>query len=439
MTIISLFCLHLIVFIGRLQLVGSQETSNFSCSVRPSQADTTVKLQNLRTHLISNNLFAYVIFSEDEHDSEYVQLHDERRAWITGFLGSAGTAVVTRNNAALWTDGRYWTQAEDELDCKNWYLMRQGQSDVPSLSNWLASQVNGTSPYNRVGVAAQFASSRWWSEVNTALNANNASLVEVAELIDLIWSSSERPPAAANPVAHHALEYAGSTWQTKVSTIAQLVQAKKANAYVVTALDEVAWLFCLRGSDIPYNPFFKAYAMVYANETAHLWMNTSQLDAPAQADLQKVNLHPYGSFLSDLLNTASQSDVSQIWISSSASQAIYSRIPAEKRIIASSPVEVTKAIKNPVEQEGMRNCGVRDSVARVRHLAWLEDQLNQNVAINETRAAEELERFQSEESLFQMLSFDTISAFGSNGAIIHYSPKAKTAKQIDRNGLYLLD
>ncbi|CAF0999810.1 unnamed protein product [Rotaria sp. Silwood1] len=435
---INAITICLILFLNSFRFVPCQQT-NFNCEIRPSQADTTNRLQRLRTHLISNSLFAYVIFSEDEHQSEYVQLYDERRAWISGFLGSAGTAVVTLNNAALWTDGRYWTQAEDELDCKNWYLMRQGQTDVPSITNWLSSQVNSTRPYNRVGVAAQFVSSDWWSSVNSVLNVNNASLVEVVELIDLIWQPPERPSPTFNAVNIHELKYTGISWEDKVKIIAEHVQTKKANAYVVTALDEIAWLFSLRGSDIPYNPFFKAYAIVYANQTTQLWMNQGQLTSAALTQLNKVNIRSYNSFLSDLNILANQNDISQIWISSSASQAIFSRIPVEKRLISSSPVEFTKAIKNPIEEKGMRDCGIRDGVARVRHLAWLENQINNNIFINETRAAEQLEHFQNEEDLFQTLSFDSISAFGSNAAIIHYSPKPQTAATITKNGLYLLD
>jgi Xaa-Pro aminopeptidase len=245
-----------ICFVLCFEYVTSQQT-NFSCEIRPNQANTFDKLQRLRVQLANNNLFAYVIFSEDEHESEYVQLYDERRAWISGFLGSAGTAVVTRDNAALWTDGRYWTQAEDELDCRNWYLMRQGQSGVPSIPNWLFSQANATSPYNRIGVATQFVASNWWASVNNLLNGKNASLIEVAELIDFIWQPPDRPLPAANSVFNHELKYTGITWQEKVKTIAGLIQAKNADAYVVIALDEIAWLFSIRGSDIPYNPFFK--------------------------------------------------------------------------------------------------------------------------------------------------------------------------------------
>ncbi|CAF1081434.1 unnamed protein product [Rotaria magnacalcarata] len=436
--LISSTVIGFILFINNVRFVVCQGT-NFNCAVKPTQADTTDRLQRLRAHLKSNNLSAYVIFSEDEHQSEYVQLYDERRAWITGFLGSAGTAVVTLDSAALWTDGRYWTQAEDELDCRNWYLMRQGREGVPSLSNWLSSQVNSTPPYNHVGVAAQFVSSDWWQAVNNILNGKNASLVEVRELIDLIWSSPERPLAVANPINIHEFKYTGISWEDKVKAIAERLKVKHANAYVVTALDEVAWLFSLRGSDIPYNPFFKAYAIVNADQTTQLWLNRSQLTSAASNQLSKVNIHPYGSFLSDLNQLANQNDISQIWISSSASQAIFNRIPKEKLLIASSPVELTKALKNPTEEKGMRDCGIRDGVARVRHLIWLENQLNNNIIVNETKSAEQLELFQSEEALFQMLSFDSISAFGANAAIIHYSPKAQTAATITKNGLYLLD
>lgn len=236
-----------------------QTHPTYSCDSRPGQADTTEKLQQLRARLTTNNLFAYVIFSEDEHQSEYVQRYDERRAWITGFTGSAGTAVVTRDRAALWTDGRYWTQAEDQLDCRSWYLMRQGRVGIPSITTWLLEEIENTTLPRRVGVAAQFVSSGWWSAVNNGLTAKNATLTEVSELIDLIWRAPERPAAPSNPIIVHHLNYTGMPWQDKVQKIASMIRARKADAYIVTTLDDVAWLFSVRGSDIPYNPFFKVY------------------------------------------------------------------------------------------------------------------------------------------------------------------------------------
>jgi Xaa-Pro aminopeptidase len=436
MSIITI-CLILFLF-NRVELLFAQQT-NFSCDILPTQANTTHKLQQLRAELISHNVFAYVIFTQDEHGSGNMQLYDERRAWITGFLGSAGTAVVTLDNAALWTDGRYWTQAEGELDCQNWYLMRSGQSGVPSIDGWLLSQVHGTTPYDRVGVATQFVSSGWWSSVSNALNQKNATLVEVEELVDLIWLPPERPLPVANPVFDHRLIYSGIIWQEKVDVIAGLIQARRVNAYVVTTLDEIAWLFSLRGSDIPYNPFFKAYAIVYANKTTQLWMNQSQLTETALQQLVDVDIRPYTSFYNDLATLANQSDISTLWFAPSASQAIFGRVPEQKRWVSSSPIQATKTIKNPTEEKGMREGSLRDSVARVRHLAWLTAQINNDIFINETRAAEQLEYFQSREDLFQSLSFPSISAFGPNAAIIHYSPKAQTAAQITNKSLYLLD
>ncbi|CAF4380984.1 unnamed protein product, partial [Adineta steineri] len=174
----------------------------------------------------------------------------------------------------------------------------------------------------RVGVAAQFASSSWWSGVDSALNAKNATLNEVTELIDLIWTPPERPLPITNPVFVHELKYTGISWEEKVKTIAELVQTKQANGYVVTALEEVAWLFSVRGSDIPYNPFFKAYAIVYANQTTQLWMNENQLTPEARAQLNKVDIRSYASFFSDLLVLSARNDISKIWFSASASQAI---------------------------------------------------------------------------------------------------------------------
>jgi Xaa-Pro aminopeptidase len=135
--------------------------------------------------------------------------------------------------------------------------MRSGQSGVPSLTTWLSSQVNGTSPYDRVGVAAQFTSSSWWSSVSNALSAKNAVLVEVRELVDLIWEPPERPLPRSNEVFQHLLTYTGITWQKKVEIVAGLIQARKATGFLVTDLDDIAWIFSIRGSDIPYNPFFK--------------------------------------------------------------------------------------------------------------------------------------------------------------------------------------
>lgn len=247
-----MMCLALVA--GNLRFVGCQQT-NYNCAVKRSQANTAEKLSQLRAQMRSLSLYAYVIFSEDEHYSEYVKQYETRRAWITGFLGSAGSVVVTLDQAALWIDDRYWAQAEHELDCANWLLMRQGEPGVPALGDWVASKLNATSSYNKVGVAAQFTSSGFWSSMESAIIPGNVPLVEVAELIDQI-RITDRSMASSNPVFVHDIMFAGISWENKVEIIAGLINAESSDGFLVTALDEVAWLFNVRGSDIPYNPFF---------------------------------------------------------------------------------------------------------------------------------------------------------------------------------------
>ena len=248
-----MICLVLVA--GNLRFAGCQQT-NYSCAVKRSQANTAEKLSQLRAQMRSLSLYAYVIFSEEEHYSEYVKQYDTRRAWITGFLGSAGSVVVvTLDQAALWIDARYSAQAEHELDCANWLLMRQGEPHVPALGDWVASKLNATSSYNKVGLAAQFTSSGFWSSMERAIIPKGVPLVEVAELIDQI-RIIDRSMASSNPVFVHDIMFAGISWEKKVEIIAGLINAESSDGFLVTALDEVAWLLNVRGSDIPYNPFF---------------------------------------------------------------------------------------------------------------------------------------------------------------------------------------
>jgi Xaa-Pro aminopeptidase len=252
---ISILTVYLFLLAGNLRFAECQQTS-YSCAVKRSQANTAEKLTQLRAQMRSLSLYAYVIFSEDEHYSEHVKQYDTRRAWITGFLGPVGSVVVTLDQAALWTDGRYWAQAENELDCANWLLMRQDQPGVPALAEWVASKLNPTSSYNKVGVAAQFTSFDFWSSMESGIIPEDLPLVEVPELIDQIRINS-RSMASSNPVFVHDIMFAGISWEKKVEIIAELINARSADGFLVTALDEVPWLFNVRGSDIPYNPFFQ--------------------------------------------------------------------------------------------------------------------------------------------------------------------------------------
>lgn len=265
---------------------------------------------------------------------------------------------------------------------------------------------------------------------------------DVEDLVGKIWPTDERPAASTNPIVPHNVIYAGETVEEKLNrTKAELLRGP-ASAVVLSALDEIAWLFNLRGSDIPYNPFFKAYAIVYFDSETYqpeLFVNLTQLsvaDRPVG-----VTVSEYSDFWERLTQVANNNSIGKIWASPRVSQAIINRIPDAKLLKPqeNSPVQRIKAKKNPVERQGMRNCQVRDAVARMKHLGWLEQQLNNGNIVNETASSAKLLEFQNEQNLFQFPSFSTISAVGENAAIVHYAPQVETAKTLTKNNVYLLD
>ncbi|CAF1484084.1 unnamed protein product, partial [Adineta ricciae] len=374
------------------------------------------------------DLYAYIILSEDE----YMHQYNAQYAWLTGNSHFIGSIVITLDQVALWTDDRYEAQVRSEFVCDNWLLMRHDGTKMPVvLTEWIASKLDVRSSYNKVGMSAQYTSFHSWSSMKDELILRSVPLVAVAELFDRTDPD--------NPVYVHNITFAGISWEKKVETIARLINAQSAQGLVVTELDEIAWLFNVRGSDILYRPFFRARAFVHVNQTTHLWMNTSQLTLDARIQLANVDIQSYNTFLSTLDTLVNDSAISKIWVTQSAAQEIVERIPASKRFISGSPIERTKAVKNPTEQKGMRESSIRDSVARVKHLNWLQNEIKNDRPVNETQAAEKLEYFQSQQAYFKGISFETISAVGANAAVIHFQPKPPTAVQITKDKVYLLD
>jgi len=215
-----------------------------------------------------------------------------------------------------------------------------------------------------------------------------------------------------------------------------------ATATVINALDEVAWQFNLRGADIPYNPFFKSYAIIYADINIHqpkLFVNLTQLDSSIYP--VGVQVLDYTTFWSHLNETATDPAIRKIWVSARVSQAILGLIPENKlpSPLLNSLVQRIKARKNPVERKGMKDCQIRDSVARMKHIGWIEQQLNKGISVNETQSADQLFFYQKQQDKFQFPSFDAISASGDRAAVVHYSPVAATARPITKDRVYLLD
>ncbi|CAG0888017.1 unnamed protein product, partial [Darwinula stevensoni] len=464
------------------------------------------RLSALRQLMSEKGLQAYIIPSGDAHQSEYVSDHDKRRGFISNFMGSAGTAVVTETSAMLWTDSRYFLQAQNELD-SNWTLMKEGDylrkptvlqfspysaligmPSVPTIEVWLSKNIKSK---GQVGVDPWLISSATWDIFEAVLRPCGVSLVPTQpNLIDLIWPGEERSASPKNPVFVHELKYSGKSCIEKLEMVAKELSERGASFLVITALDEVAcmntkyeyrvtmdfalqqfqcnffgsqvdildryvsWtrfkfsLHChlgilnLRGSDIPYNPVFFAYAILKADPlNLQVFMDETKLSEETKGSFPKnVLFFPYELFPDHLQKIAFGG--SPIWVSRSSSQAVISAVPFGQRIMDYSPVACLKLAKNPTEIQGMRDCHVRDGAALCSLLAWLEHRLLQNESTSELEVVKHLEKIHRDmdkDGIYKGPSFETIAAYGSHAAIVHYRPTHETDCQISTDNIFLLD
>ncbi|KAF1566785.1 Xaa-Pro aminopeptidase 1, partial [Eudyptes schlegeli] len=411
---------------------------------------TTELLKQLRQVMkspkyVQEPVQAYIVPSGDAHQSEYIAPCDCRRAFISGFDGSAGTAIVTEQHAAMWTDGRYFLQAAHQMD-NNWTLMKMGLKDTPTQEDWLVSVLPEGS---KVGVDPFIIPADQWKRMSKALRSAGHDLVPVKEnLIDTIWTDCPQRPC--KPLIMLDPSYTGVSWRDKIVALRSKMAERKVLWFVVTALDEVAWLFNLRGSDVEYNPVFFAYAVIGMN-TIRLFIDGDRMMDPAVREhLQldstlepefKIQVMPYGSILSELQAVgAGLSPKEKVWLSDKASYALTEAIPKAYRYLTPyTPICIAKAVKNASETEGMRRAHIKDAVALCELFNWLEKEVVPKGTVTEIIAADKAEEFRSQQKDFVELSFATISSTGPNGAIIHYKPVPETNRTLSVNEIYLLD
>uniref|UniRef100_A0A672QD35 Xaa-Pro aminopeptidase 1 n=1 Tax=Sinocyclocheilus grahami TaxID=75366 RepID=A0A672QD35_SINGR len=374
---------------------------------------------------ITEPIQAYIIPSGDAHQSEYIAPCDCRREFICGFNGSAGTAIVTEQHAALWTDGRYFLQASQQMD-NNWTLMKMGLKETPSQEDWLVSILPENS---KVGVDPWIIAADQWKSMSKALSSAGHSLVAVQDnLIDTIWEDRPAPPSTK--LITLGLKYTGLTWQDKVTALRGKMAERKISWFVVTALDEIAWLFNLRGSDIEYNPVFFAYAIIGISNIK-LFVDSKrlldpavqehlELDSPSKPELT-IQCFPYESVYTELQAVcAALAPKEKMWICDKASCALTQVIPKSHRsAIPYTPLCLAKAVKNPTEIQAMKMAHIKDAVALCELFAWLEKEIPKGM-VTEISVADKAEELRSQQRDFVGLSFPTISSVGPNGAIIHY-------------------
>ncbi|KAL2612171.1 hypothetical protein R1flu_023863 [Riccia fluitans] len=420
-----------------------------------------VKLAQLRQLFEQNGLDAYIIPSEDAHQSEFIAACFMRRAYISGFTGSAGSVVITKDRAALWTDGRYFLQAENQLG-PEWTLMRAGTAGVPPMSEWCRDSLPEGS---RIGIDPYLFSSDASEELKRTLAEKNHSLCLLYDnnLVDQLWGA-ERPSPPTSPLRIHDIKYAGVDVATKLTDLRKELAAAGATAIIVTMLDEVAWLLNLRGSDVPCSPVAYAYVLVEL-DSATLFVDESKVTGDVAKHLSEasVNVKSYESLVPEIRSLALRG--AKLWLDASkVSVAInnafsdacvqyysnLSNIASSERqdreangpasLHRMSPISRAKALKNDTELKGMKNAHLRDAAALTEFWTWLEHRIvEEKQSLSEVEVADKLYEFRAKQSGFLDVSFETISGSGPNGAIVHYRAEAGTCGQVDDRQLFLLD
>ncbi len=390
------------------------------------------KLELLRSEMRSARVDIYLVPSIDAHNSEYVPVCWQRRPWISGFDGSAGEVMVTLDQAYLSTDGRYFLQAEQQLDESYFKLIKQ-QGFVSEIELWLQNNAFG----KRLGVDPQLVSIARMIKLQQIMHAVGGEVVILSEnLIDKCKIISGENLALPCAMAYaHNNEFTGESTADKLKWLRGEISAIQVDATAFNVLDEIAWLFNIRGSDIDYNPLVISYAFV-SQVDAILFVDIGKISSELEqilfaAGITIKDYAEFGNYLAQLnLKICLDDKTANYWMQQQAeilSQVSYSR----------SPIVFKKAIKNLVEQEGMRYAHVKDAVAMVGFLHWLEN--NWQDGIDEVSAADKLAEFRLQQENLKGFSFATISGYASNGAIIHYRATSATSKVIKDDNLYLLD
>ncbi|HFK5508473.1 aminopeptidase P family protein [Elizabethkingia anophelis] len=388
------------------------------------------KIAALRSAMHNNNIDAFIVYSADPHMSEYLPQEWQERSWLSGFTGSAGFVVITKDKAGLWTDGRYFTQAPIELEGSGIDLFKDGIEGTPNYIDWIISEIPAG---GKVAVNALATSHSNWEALDAKFSAKNISLTDLP-LLKEIWT--DRGTAAKNPIYVHPVERAGQSVQDKIAAIRQKMEDQHADVHIISSLDDVAWTLNLRGSDVQSNPVFLGYIVLSKND-AFLFTDLEKLDTEArrQMDDAGVKMMPYDEFFNHLKQIKQQN----ILVSPNSNQSVFDTLKdANTFIKAAVPGNLMKAQKNEAELEGFRTVMVRDGVAMVKFLYWLTHQAGKE-PMNEYSIGEKLRGFRAEGANFVGESFSSIIGYKGNGAIIHYSAKAEGSKEVTNDSSILVD
>ena len=391
------------------------------------------RIEALRDVMRREGIDAFIFPSTDPHNGEYVPAHWEGRKWISGFNGSAGTAVVTMTDAALWTDSRYFIAAEEQLRGTGFRLMKERVEGTPSITRWLGMKL-ATVQSPTVGVDGTVNSASSVASLITELRAEGGITVRTNfDPLALIWT--DRPPVPQDKVSIHPLEYAGEPCHEKMARIRQQLKSMHAYGMLVSALDDIAWTLNLRGTDVHCNPVFVSYLLI-DTKRATLFVDRAKLTPEVEAYLEAEGVAVAG--YADVRRGLERYGEYNILMDDNETCYTLFNIPQCQKVVAPSPIPAMKAVKNPTEIEGFRRAMLRDGVALVKFMRWLrpaveaggQTEMSVDAKLTALRAAQEQ---------YRGLSFDTIAAYREHGAIVHYEATPETDAELRPEGLILID
>lgn len=393
-----------------------------------------LRLARLRELMKREHLSAFIFPSTDAHQSEYVADHWRGREWISGFNGSAGTAVVTMKSAALWTDSRYFLAAEEQLEDTEYQLMRLKMEGTPTITEWLGKELQDVqSP--EVGLDGMVNSYNYVKDLSYSLRKlGGITLRTNLDPLELIWEN--RPSLPANPVEIQPLEYAGETLASKVVRIRKSLRELHADGMLVSALDDIAWTLNLRGTDVHCNPVFVSYLLIESDKVS-LFVDDNKLSPEVKQYLQdnQVSLYNYNKVEKCL---ESYSEYNILLDGDETSYYLWKTVKCQEIVAAASPIPAMKAVKNKAEIEGYRSAMLKDGVAMVKFLKWLKPAVEAG-GQTEISIDEKLTSLRAEQNLFRDISFDTIAGYAQHGAIVHYEATPETDVVLKPEGLILID
>lgn len=393
-----------------------------------------LRLARLRELMKREHLSAFIFPSTDAHQSEYVADHWRGREWISGFNGSAGTAVVTMKSAALWTDSRYFLAAEEQLEGTEYQLMRLKMEGTPTIAEWLGKELQDVqSP--EVGLDGMVNSYNYVKDLSYSLRKlGGITLRTNLDPLEQIWEN--RPSLPANPVEIQPLEYAGETLASKVARIRKALRELHADGMLVSALDDIAWTLNLRGTDVHCNPVFVSYLLIESDKVS-LFVDDNKLSPEVKQYLQdnQVSLYKYNKVEKCL---ESYSEYNILLDGNETSYYLWKSVKCQEIVAAGSPIPAMKAVKNKAEIEGYRSAMLKDGVAMVKFLKWLKPAVEAG-GQTEISIDEKLTSLRAEQKLFRDISFDTIAGYAQHGAIVHYEATPETDVVLKPEGLILID